>query len=67
MGEIKKRPVLDEEGNIVLKRMMPIGLTVDERIADGFYFAKSFKLFKYLLEHPALLDLPSDAPIDYEI
>lgn len=67
VGEIKKRPVLDEEGNVVLKRMMPIGLTVDERIADGFYFAKSFKLFKYLLEHPALLDLPSGAPVDYEI
>lgn len=67
VGEIKKRPMLDAEGNVVLKRMMPVGFTVDERIADGFYFAKSFKLFKYLLEHPALLDEPSDAPVDFEI
>lgn len=66
VGEIKIRHVFDESGNVVMKRMMPIGMTVDERIADGFYFAKSFKLFKYLLEHPALLEEPSGAPVDFE-
>lgn len=66
VGEIKKRMTLDADGNTVVKRMMPVGFTVDERIADGFYFAKSFKLFKYLLEHPSLLELPSSEPIDYE-
>ena len=30
-------------------------ITVDERIADGFYFAKSLKLLKYILEHPKCL------------
>lgn len=66
IGEIKNRPVFDEAGNVVFKRMMPVGLTVDERIADGFYFAKSFKLFKYLLEHPAILEEESGAPVDFE-
>jgi len=67
IGEIKNRPVFDAAGNMTMKRMMPLGFTVDERIADGFYFAKSFKLLKYLLEHPSLLELPSDAPVDYEV
>jgi len=30
-------------------------VTLDERIADGFYFAKSLKLVRYLLEHPEKL------------
>jgi len=31
-------------------------VTLDERIADGFYFARSLKLVKYLLEHPEELE-----------
>ena len=30
-------------------------ITIDERIADGFYFAKSLKLLKYILENPVCL------------
>ena len=30
---------------------MPLSLTVDERIADGYCYAQSVRLFKYLLEH----------------
>ncbi len=33
-----------------------IGATVDERIADGFYFAKSLKYVQYIASHPELLD-----------
>ena len=32
--------------------------TLDERIADGFYFAKSLRITKYLLEHPEYLTQP---------
>lgn len=35
---------------------LDIGLTVDERIADGYYYAKTVKLFKYVLEHPETLE-----------
>ena len=43
-----------------------ITATLDERIADGFYFAKSLRLIDYLFEHPEKLmdkisdDVPSD-------
>jgi len=44
--------------------VVDITATLDERIADGFYFARSLQLGKYLIEHPQLLmDRISD-PVD---
>ena len=37
------------------KTLLPITVTLDERIADGFYFAKSLRLIKYILENPETL------------
>jgi len=42
-------------------------ITLDERIADGFYFARSLKLLKYLLEHPQLLMEKIGDPIDKSV
>ena len=30
--------------------------TIDERLADGFYFAKSLRIIKYLLENPKAME-----------
>ena len=38
--------------------LVDIGATVDERIADGFYFARSLKLIKHIFAHPELLEKP---------
>ena len=35
---------------------VPMTITLDERIADGFYFAKSLRIAKYLLENPEELE-----------
>ena len=46
-GRIKDEPkVID--GKIEIRKMLDIGITIDERIADGFYFAKSLKLLEYI-------------------
>lgn len=45
--------IITEENN---QKYVNISFTLDERIADGFYFAKSVKLFKYILENPELLE-----------
>lgn len=42
-------------------------ITIDERIADGFYFAKSLKLLKYFLEHPEMLMENIGDPIPEDI
>ncbi|MDO4198671.1 MAG: hypothetical protein Q4D13_06765 [Erysipelotrichaceae bacterium] len=42
-------------------------VTVDERIADGFYFAKSLRLVKYLLENPEKLFERIGDPVPEEL
>lgn len=49
------------------KKMLPITITFDERIADGFYFAKSIRLTKYMLEHPEELFKPISAEVPQEL
>ncbi len=56
IGQIKKRPFYDENGKVEMKMSVDMGLTVDERIADGYYFSKSVRLLKFLLEHPEELE-----------
>jgi len=58
VGERKLRPFYDEEGNVSMRDSVDLGLTVDERIADGYYFSKTIKLLKKLLENPELLENP---------
>lgn len=65
VGERKLRPVYDENGNVTMRMSVDIGLTVDERIADGYYFAKTIRLMKKLLENPELLEKPISEEIDY--
>ena len=65
MGETKKRPFYDDEGNVEFKNSVDLGLTIDERIADGYYYSKSVRLLKYILEHPECLEKPFSEPVDY--
>ena len=37
------------------KKIVDLQLTLDERIADGFYFAKSIQLAEYIAKNPTLL------------
>lgn len=67
IGEMKNEVVLDENNQVTYKKMLPISMTVDERIADGFYFAKSFKILKYLIENPECLDQPLSEPLDFAL
>lgn len=66
IGEKKWTPVYDEHGLAGMRETVDLGLTVDERIADGYYYSKSIRLFKYLLAHPALLERPLSEEVDYE-
>ena len=60
IGQIKKRPFFDQKGNVTMKTSVDLGLTIDERLADGYYYSKSVKLLKYLLEHPEELEYRLD-------
>ena len=56
IGQIKKRPFYDEDGNVKMVESVDIGMTIDERVADGYYYSKTIQLLKYLLENPELLE-----------
>ena len=66
IGQKKMRPVWKEDGTYELHNTIKLGLTIDERIADGYYFAKTLRLVRYMFAHPEVLDLPASAPIDAE-
>ena len=66
IGEIHKEIILDENNQQVVRDIVNIGVTLDERIADGFYFARSLKLIKHLFKNPQLLDKTLGEEIDFE-
>ena len=55
----------DKDGSADVHEVIPLGITLDERIADGYYYSKTVRLLKHLLEHPELLELPLDEKVDY--
>lgn len=63
IGQKKMTPFYDENGNVTMKETLDIGLTIDERIADGYYYSKSIKMFKKVLENPELLELPFETEV----
>lgn len=56
MGEVKKEYVFDENGKKTEKYNCEFGITIDERIADGFYLIKSVHLIEKILNDPKLLE-----------
>ena len=57
-------PVFQPDGTYAMRETLDLGLTIDERLADGYYYSKSIKLLKHLLEHPELLEMPAKEKID---
>jgi len=66
VGEMKKRPFFDDEGHVTMRMSVDLGLTIDERLADGYYYSKTVRLLKTLLENPQLLELPLEEEVQYE-
>ena len=65
VGEMKKRAFYDGD-KVELRNSVELGLTIDERIADGYYYSKSVRLLKYILENPECLERPLSEPVDFE-
>ena len=51
---------IQEDGSVVQKKYVDFKFTMDERIADGFYYAAFFKHFKRILHRPEQLDFPPE-------
>jgi len=55
LGKTVKLPVVEND-QVVIKKCCEIGYTMDERICDGVYYARSFKLFEKYINNPWLLE-----------
>lgn len=56
MGKIYKKEIINDKGEKEVRDFCDFGLTLDERIADGFYMIKSIELLEYILKNPQLLE-----------
>ena len=68
IGTLHKEEILMDDGHKEIRDVVDIGATLDERIGDGFYFAKSLKLIKHIFAHPELLEQPlnEESGFDYK-
>ncbi len=57
MGVPKRSNIIDSKGNITRKCVLPIGITVDERVCAGAEYAKFFTVMKQCLLHPETLEV----------
>lgn len=64
IGEMKPMPFYGEDGSVTVKKGLTLSMTLDERIADGFYFANSIKILRKLVANPELIDQPINTPIE---
>lgn len=65
MGKIKEEYVKTNKKE-EKRYFCEFGITIDERIADGFYFIKSIKLIEYLFNNPKLLEESVNEKVEIE-
>ncbi len=56
VGTKKFKPFYDKDGNVTMKRVIDLAVTLDERISDGFYYGRSLRLVQKLIENPELME-----------
>ncbi len=66
VGEKHMQPYYEEDGTMRMKPALNLGLTLDERIADGYYYSKTIRLLKKFFAEPELLDIPAKEALEIE-
>ena len=66
IGTLHKEEMIMPDGHKEIRDVIDFGATLDERIADGFYFAKSIRLLRHIFENPELLDKPLGEPSGFD-
>lgn len=57
VGKEQMKAVVDRKtGQVVPAKILTMKLVADERICDGLYYARSLRLFRRIIENPAVLE-----------
>jgi len=67
IGVLHKEQKLMADGTWQPRDVINCTFTLDERLADGFYYAKSLRIAKYMLEHPEVINEPIRKPVPVEL
>ena len=67
IGVLHKEQKLMDDGTWQERDVINCTFTIDERLADGFYFAKSLRIAKHMLEHPEVMNEPVSKPVPVEL
>jgi len=60
IGKEKLQPVVENHDEVKVGKVLTMGITTEERYCDGFYFVRSMRMWKKLLEDPSKLEKELD-------
>ena len=60
MGSILKEAVVTPDGKARMRRLLPVGITADERVCSGAHYAAFFFDVIHLMDHPEELEVPPE-------
>ena len=66
IGKFYKQNVTLEDNTVEVRTFVDVTSTLDERIADGFYFSKSVSLLANYLQHPYSLEKQFNEEVNFE-
>lgn len=64
MGMIEDKEVIMPDGKKEIRKICPWGMSIDERVAEGFYLIKSIEILQYLFDNPELLEESASKKIE---
>ena len=56
LGKVKKAPIVNDNGELVVHDVVNVRYTFDERITDGFYTSTALERFREYIQNPELLE-----------
>ena len=64
MGTKEKKEVIRHDGSRIVKQMMPLNVSTDERICSGSAYARVLFSFQKYLQDPTLLEVPPEEVLE---
>lgn len=61
MGKTEQEVHANSDGTCRSKRVLPLGIVVDERVASGGVYSKAFASLQKYINHPELLEVPPES------
>ncbi len=65
MGTTEEIPHQRKDGTIYLEKVIPLGVSMDERLGTGLAYTKAFKKMEKYLKNPELLEVPPEV-VNYD-